>query len=497
MPIDFNPYHILGVSVSSSPEDIKANYRRMARRLHPDTNLNNPAAALQFQDVNRAYEILIDAVERNRLDMELAKHQSLRPSFSMRVTPSRRTIPVIDETQILYLLVDMIPDINPDVLARKREARVNLTLVIDHSNSMNGNRLERVKVAAQQIIDQLRPDDILSLVVFNDRAEVVIPATQVKDKPSLKARVSMTIAVGGTEIFQGLEAGVEENQKYLSYRMVNHLILLTDGNTYGDHERCIKLAQTASKQGITISAMGLGHDWNDKFLDELASATGGSCLFINSSSAVVRFMNDHVRALANAFAERMHISVAADPDIRLENVFKLTPSPLPLSMETGAIPLGSLQAHRAIGVLVQLEIPPGLPVGFRSIARIVASGDILEGKEETFTAISDFSLNVQENDFEPEEPPPNMVDALSRYTLYRMQERAQESLERGDFKDATRRLEHLATRLLEIGETELAQQAKSEAKMISHTRQFSNAGRMTLKFQTRLLLSAGNEENQT
>src|SRR5690349_20803912 len=114
MPLVFNPYHILGVSVSSSPEDIKANYRRMARRLHPDSNLNNPAAALQFQDINRAYEILIDAVERNRLDMELSKaQQTLRPSFSMRVTPSRRTIPVMDEAQILYLLVDLIPDINP------------------------------------------------------------------------------------------------------------------------------------------------------------------------------------------------------------------------------------------------------------------------------------------------------------------------------------------------------------------------------------------------
>ncbi len=76
--------------------------------------------------------------------------------------------------------------------------------------------------------------------------------------------------------------------------------------------------------------MGLGSDWNDKFLDELASVSGGTCEYIKSPTAVVRFLNDHVRSLVNVFVERLQLSVAPDADVRLETAFKLAPNSQPL-----------------------------------------------------------------------------------------------------------------------------------------------------------------------
>jgi hypothetical protein len=76
-----------------------------------------------------------------------------------------------------------------------------------------------------------------------------------------------------------------------------------------------------------------------------------------------------------------------------------------------------------------------------------------------------------------------------------MQERAQEALASGDVKEATRRLENLATRLLAMGEEELANQARSEARRVAHTSALSDSGRKTLKYQTRfLLLGPSNED---
>src|SRR5262245_36405440 len=283
MVLEFDPYSVLGVTATSTVEEIKGAYRRAARRLHPDAN-PNPGAAPQFQDITAAYELLLDVDKRRSYDREVSRKSDEGLCFNLTVAPSRKSVMPLGESQVIYLLADIFPDPRAEERQKQHESKMNLTLVLDNSNSMNGPRLEKVKVAAHQIIDQMSPEDILSVVNFNDRAEVVIPATPVKDKAALKARISMTAASGSTEIFKGLAEGVAQNRRYLGPRLVNHVLLLTDGNTYGDQDRSVELARQVSKEGMSISAMGLGHEWNDKFLDALASATGGTSAYINSAA---------------------------------------------------------------------------------------------------------------------------------------------------------------------------------------------------------------------
>ena len=489
MSLDFDPYSILGVSADSTTEEIKSAYRRAARRLHPDVNQHNPGAGVQFQDITAAHDVLSDPARRSDYDRQAARLLAEGPTlhFTMRVTPSKRAVAPLSEAQVVYLLAEILPDPSAREVKQKRETRLNLTLVLDHSNSMNGTRIDKVKVAAHQIIDQLTPSDILSVVGFNDRAEILIPATPVNDKPALKSRVSMMVASGGTEIYRGLSDGLDQNRRYGGPKLVNHIILLTDGNTFGDQENCFDLAKSASKEGIGISAMGLGQEWNDEFLDKLASITGGTSSYIKSASAVVKFLNDHVRNLSDAFAERVQISVAPDPDIQLESAFKLAPYPQPLPIDQGFIPLGSLQANRLISVLFQFQLPNTMKNGFRSLSRLVTVGDILANKHQKFQAVSDVSFEVSD-DPPMEDPPVAILDALGKLTLYRMQERAQQALESGDVQEATRRLEHLATRLLAMGETDLANEVNAEARRVAATSSLSDKGRKTLKYQTRHLL---------
>jgi Ca-activated chloride channel family protein len=486
-------YSMLGVASNASFEDIKAAYRRAARRLHPDVNRNNPGAGVQFQQITVAYETLGDNDRRKEYDKK-AHQQADNLHFTLRITPSKRRITSLTEPQVIYLLAEVFPDARNQA-SQKRESRLNLCLVLDRSNSMNGPRLNQVKVAAHQIIDQLGEQDIFSLVAFNDRAELVIPATTVTDKAALKARVSMMTASGGTEIFQGLDAGITEVRKFLAPRLINHMILLTDGNTFGDAEQALALAKTVAKDGITISGMGLGQEWNDRFLDELASSTGGSSSYINSAGAVVRFLNTHVRHLSNTFADRMHISIAPDPDVKLESAFKLQPNAQPLTIDQGFVPMGSLQKGRSISTLLQYELPAKMPLGFRSLSRIVVAGDILGERIRKFQAISDISLEITSENV-TEQPPSAILDALGKLTLYRMQERANDALEKGDVRQATRQLENLALRLAAMGETDLAQQAKQEAQQVAHTAALTDKGKKALKYQTRsLLLSAENDDD--
>ena len=483
-------YAILGVPQDATIEDIKQAYRLAARRFHPDVN-PSPGAALQFRDIAAAYEILSDPTARAAYDLERKRLGHIEPYFSMRVTPSRRVLPVLDEPQILYLLADVVPLRQPS----KAQVKLNLALVIDRSTSMQGTRLDRVKAAAHQIIDNLSENDILSIVAFADRAEVIVEATRVSDKRTLKAAISTMQAGGGTEILQGLIRGLSELHRHLSSEYVNHLILLTDGRTYGDEADCILLAEAASEDGIAISAMGIGEEWNDKFLDKLASVTGGYSAYINSPGAVSRFLNDRVRSLGSAYAERMRLSIAPNADVILESAFKLTPYPMPLPVDTQPIPLGTLEYNRPLTYLIQLQMPPDMKPGFRSVVRLDVTGDILHEKVEGYKVVSDLSIEVAE-DPPPEEPPLSIIDALGKLTLYRMQEKAEEALRKGNIAEATRRLETLATRLLAAGEETLAHAAMAEARRVAHTHELSGEGHKKLKYGTRALLLAPPKETE-
>lgn len=498
MPVEFDPYVILGVSPDASEEDIRDAYRRAARRLHPDMNRDNPGAAVQFADITAAYNLLLSASERAAYDAELKRRPSDSLTFSLRVTPSKRNLVPLPESQVVYMLAEIAPDPRAEEVQAeiRQQTHLNLTLVLDKSNSMSGKRIERVQLAAQKIVDQLEPQDILAVVAFNDHAEVVIPATTVHDRAALKARIGMLKAFGGTEIYRGLAAGIEQNKKYLAPRLVNHVILLTDGNTYGDQERCVSLAQQAAQDGICISAMGLGDEWNDKFLDQLASVTGGASSYIKTSRSVVRFLDEHVRSLSNAFAERLMLSVAPDREVKLESAFKLMPNPQPLSIEDGYIPLGNLQINRMTTVLLQFELPANMDEGYRPVARMVAIGDIMANQQRRYQSLSDISLGVSRVPSE-EETPSAIMDALSRLTLYRMQERAQEALEDGNIIEATSRLEKLATRLFQLGEGALAEQVRHNAQQVAQTSALPAERRMEVKYQTRYLIGGTRDFNES
>jgi Ca-activated chloride channel family protein len=481
-----NLYTILGIPPEATQDDIREAYRVMARRFHPDANPNE-GADVQFRDIAAAYEILGDPGQRFEFDALRRKYQGEPNYFTLRVTPSKRVLVALDEPQVVYMLVEIVPMIQASE-RKSQAAPLNLALVLDRSTSMKGVRLDKVKIAAQQIIEQLSPDDILSVVTFSDRADVIIPAAPVRDKNEKQALISMMRADGSTEMFHGLSAGVEQCRRYAGAQRVNHLILLTDGRTYGDEEQSLELAKQAAKQGIAISAMGIGEEWNDVFLDALASQTGGNSAYINAPSQVLRFLDERVRSLGNAFAERMHLSIAPDADVVLESAFRLQPTPQPIDVHPQPIPIGALEYGRPVSVLLQLQMPPSTKTGFRTISRIDVTADILTANRQGYKVLSDISVEISKNP-EPEEPPLVILDALGKLSLYRMQQKAEVALSEGKVVEATRRLENLATRLLAAGQDGLAQMAMSEARRVSNTNMLSEQGRMTLKFGTRMLLA--------
>ena len=103
-------------------------------------------------------------------------------------------------------------------------------------------------------------------------------------------------------MLRGLESGLNELRRGSDSRRINHLILLTDGQTYGDEQACLDLASQAAREGIGISAMGIGADWNDSFLDQVASRTGNTSRYIARPQDIQKLLTEKFNALANVVA---------------------------------------------------------------------------------------------------------------------------------------------------------------------------------------------------
>ena len=218
-------YTLLKIPRNATPEQIRRAFREAALRLHPDKNVQMGETEL-FLDVSKAYEILIDPDLREAYDEELAAADlayAADSPFQYNILNSRMNLLQISEPQVHYVLLDIFP---ADGLPEIRPP-INLSIVIDRSTSMNGKRIDQVRMAVLAILQDLQPEDNTSIISFSDHAEVVVSPDQAKDLSTARARLSLLQAGGGTEIAQGLTVGLDELPQTYIKEGVNHLVLDT------------------------------------------------------------------------------------------------------------------------------------------------------------------------------------------------------------------------------------------------------------------------------
>jgi Ca-activated chloride channel family protein len=184
----------------------------------------------------------------------------------------------------VYALLEAEPSASA---AEAADVPLNLCLALDRSTSMTGEKMDVAKAAAIRMVRMLRPQDLFSLVVFGDRADVLLASGLRRDSNQSQSRIQAIQAGGATEIYRGLEAAMAGSRRGLEPSRGSHLILLTDGHTYGDEQACLMLADDAARLNISISGLG-GQRLNDVFLDELVGRTGGNSTYVSSPQEIER-----------------------------------------------------------------------------------------------------------------------------------------------------------------------------------------------------------------
>ena len=485
-------YALLGIFRDATQNEIKRAYFEAAQRLHPDKN-EAPGETEIFLDVQQAYDILSNPRKRAEYDNRLKPEDETLSPIVQRVFYSRQSLVRLNETQLIYALLEWKPRQNEGEVA---SPPLNICLVLDNSTSMKGQNIEMLKASAIHLIRSLRQRDILSVITFSDRAKVLIPASVDIDRRKMENQVRMMLPSGGTEIFQGLQAGVAEVRRNFSPERVNHVVLLTDGQTYGDEKEALALAEKSASMGIGISGLGIGKDWNDDFLDELASKAGSSSSYIENPREIQGFLEKKFKQLVKVFAENVELKVQSSPNIDLSYVFRVQPNAAHIPVGD-SVPLGIILRDKPLTLLLEFRV--------QSTAVLEDEVSLLRGSLEfeiPSKALANQPMRVhisrevtERASLEP--PSPTLVQALANLNLYRMQETAQKEAAEGNYNEASRRLQHLATHLLSHGERSMAKTVLLEAENLQQQQNFSEEGRKKIKYGTRaLLLPAGKRINQ-
>jgi Ca-activated chloride channel family protein len=481
-------YSILGVPRDASREEIKRAYFEAAQKLHPDRNTAAGETEI-FLEVQQAYEVLSNPKRRAKYDATLPPEEKAILPYQHRIIYSRPNLVHLEEPQMLYFILDLEA---PAAARRIPAPPMNVCLVLDRSTSMQGEKMDVVKATAVQVLRNLRPQDILSVVTFSDRAEVIIPASyHQEERTRLEAKIQMIQASGATEIYQGLNAGANEVMKSLEAKRVNHIILLTDGHTYGDEQECLALASTLAERGIGISAMGIGREWNDIFLDVLASRTGGSSAYIAEPQDIKRLLLEKFNALAQIYAEDITLDIQRQgTDTELSYAFRLQPDPAPISLEELPLRLGSILQEASTRIIFEYIIHPK---AVKSDSITVLDGTLKMSIASQPLPVPPLRMRIQRpvSDSPETDPPPvEIIQALSRLMIYRMQERARKELLNGQIHTATRHLQSVAANLLAQGERSLAQTILLEVDNLKHKNALSEEGSKKIKYGTRALFLA-------
>ena len=229
-------------------------------------------------------------------------------TLNLQLDPDRRLVAAGQEQEVVVKI-----DVNSETEARPNRLPLNIAVVIDHSGSMAGAKIEKTKQAAMQLIDQLTNQDNLALVEFDDRVEVLFPSQHVVDREALKAEVQWIEPGGSTALYAGVEAGGKQLLKIDSRtERINRVILLSDGlaNVGPSSTAALKgLGRSLSRQGVSVTTIGVGDDYNEDLMVGLAEASDANYYYVQDAEKLPEIFAKELGGLQTVTARNVQVVI--------------------------------------------------------------------------------------------------------------------------------------------------------------------------------------------
>jgi Ca-activated chloride channel family protein len=247
---------------------------------------------------------------------------------------------------------------------------LNLSLIIDHSGSMAGQKLDYTRQAAQFLVQNLSAEDILSIVLYNDSVETLLYPENVVRKDAINQRINTITASGTTNLSGGWLQGCQHITSNYNTNFVNRAIVMTDGlanRGVTDPAQLARLATQKYDAGISTTTMGLGNDFNEDLLTDMAKHGGGAFYFIESPEVTPTIFDEELSGLLNVVGQNLTIKITPAPNVTLNQQLNAYTSEA--QANSHLYRLGDIFAKEIKALLLEISVPP-LPNGTHQIATL-------------------------------------------------------------------------------------------------------------------------------
>lgn len=259
-----------------------------------------------------------------------------------------------DKRQTAFLKVSLT---GFDVLDKQTRIPANIAIVLDKSGSMRGQKIDYARQAAIHAISKLNKDDIVSVVTYDSQITVLVPATRVTDKSSIDRLIQSIQADGNTALFAGVSKGAAELRKFLSANQVNRVILLSDGLANVGPKSPSELGQlgvSLSKEGISVSTIGLGLGYNEDLMTQLAGFSDGNHAFVEKPADLVKIFQYEFGDVLSVVAQDVNIIIECGDSIRPIRILGRKGDIIGQTVSTR---LNQLYSGQEKFILLEVEVP--------------------------------------------------------------------------------------------------------------------------------------------
>jgi Ca-activated chloride channel family protein len=240
----------------------------------------------------------------------------------------------------------------------KTRAPVDLAIVLDRSGSMRGEKIVAVKAAALTLLKRLEPTDRVTVISYSDEVTVDAQGAPAGDSGKALRDAVLRVSAGGSTALgpamitalDGLEKGDRGEQR------MAHVMLLSDGMANRGEQDPIILGRRAAMgfgNGVSVSTLGVGIDYNEDLMTRLADQGGGRYHFIKDEGAIAGVLQDEMNGLVATVARGVELNIKG---AKVERVFGY-----PVVREDGRtrVRIGALGAGQVREVVVRLSVPAG------------------------------------------------------------------------------------------------------------------------------------------
>lgn len=200
-----------------------------------------------------------------------------------------------------------------------------VALVLDRSGSMTGEKMAQAKRAAKQLIERLGDSDAVALISYSNDTSLDVPLTIVgKQRRRIQRAVDDIMDGGGTDLAGGLSTGLDALRRADVGLNVRRVILLSDGNAnqgLTDPGAIADLAARARAEGITVSTLGVGVDFNEDLMTSIAQRGGGGYYYARDARAIAEAFDHELSGLVKLAARNVELGFDLPDGVELREVF--------------------------------------------------------------------------------------------------------------------------------------------------------------------------------